>query len=78
MKQQLLMHRQALFSSKKTSLPSLDRLIEWESNMLPLCFMFKGDLFYLEYYENSKISLCVVQEVEAKDLKRSVIGTCFY
>lgn len=40
--------------------------------------MFKGDLFYLEYYENSKNQLVVVQEVEAKDLKRSVIGTCFY
>lgn len=68
MKQQLLTHRQALFSSKKPSLPSLDRLIEWELNRLPYV---QGDLFYLEYYENSK-SACakVVQEVEAKDLKR--------
>lgn len=42
MKQQLLTHRQALFSLKKTSLPSLDRLIEWESKYAPFVFYVQG------------------------------------
>lgn len=42
MKQQLLMPRQALFSSKKASLPSLDRLIEWESKYAPFVFYVQG------------------------------------
>lgn len=42
MKQQLLMPRQALFTSKKPSLPSLDRLIEWESKYAPFVFYVQG------------------------------------